>query len=170
MKYFPSFSRGLIAVIFLLIPIGGLAQTAMRERTVEQDRTSELRITSKEVSAVQTELKEQGYYKAKPNGILNQETRAALRRYQTEHELTVSGRIDRATLEKLGIEYPVTGKEKDRNHPKGVVAKTGSAVKDTASATGKAVGGATKSVVQHGKAGVEKTKEVTSDAVEKIKR
>src|SRR5207249_476375 len=113
MKYFPGFSRSLIAVIFLLIPIGGLAQTATRERTVEQDRTSELRITSKEVSAVQTELREQGYYKAKPNGILNQETRAALRRYQTEHELTASGRIDRATLEKLGIEYPVTGKEKD---------------------------------------------------------
>jgi peptidoglycan hydrolase-like protein with peptidoglycan-binding domain len=168
MKYFPGFSRSLI--IFLLIPVCCLAQTATRERTVERDRTAELKITSKEVSAVQAELSEQGYYKAKQNGILDQETRASLRRYQTEHELTASGRIDRPTLEKLGIEYPVTGKEKDRTRRQGVVPKVGSAVKDTASATGKAVGGTTKSVVEHGKAGVEKTVEVTSEAAKKIKR
>lgn len=168
MKYSLGFSRSLI--LFLLIPVCSLAQTATRERTVEPDRTAELKITSKEVSAVQAALSKQGYYKAKTNGILDQETRAALRRYQTEHDLTASGRIDRATLEKLEIEYPVTGKEKDRTRPKGVVPKVGSAVKDTASATGKAVGGATKTVVEHGKAGVEKTKEVTSGAVEKIKR
>jgi len=170
MKYFPGFSRLLTITIFLLIPVGGLAQTAGRARTVEPERTSEVRITAKEVSAVQMELREQGYYKAKPNGILDQETRTALRRYQTEHELTASGRIDRATLEKLGIEYPVTGKEKDRAQPKGVVSKAGSTVKDTASATGKAVGGTTKSVVQHGKAGVEKTVEVTAETAGKIKR
>lgn len=170
MKYFPGFSRSLIAAIFLLIPASSLAQTATRERTVEPDRTAELKITSKEVSAVQAALSEQGYYKAKTNGILDRETRTALRRYQTEHGLTANGRIDRATLEKLEIEYPVTGKEKDRTRPQGVVPKVGSAVKDTATATGKAVGGTTKSVVDHGKAGVEKTKDTASSAVDKIKK
>jgi len=170
MKFFPGFSRNLIVALFLLTPICALAQTATRERTVERNRTTELKITSREVAAVQAELSEQGYYKAKQNGILDQETRAALRRYQTEHELTANGRIDRETLEKLGIEYPVTGKEKDRNRPKGTVSKVGSTVKDKASATGKAVGGTTKSVVQHGKAGVEKTVEVTAETAGKIKR
>jgi peptidoglycan hydrolase-like protein with peptidoglycan-binding domain len=164
MKHFLSHSlwRGLSAAIFLLLPICASAQTAERERTME------LKITSKEVSAVQEELKDRGYYQAKPNGILDQETRAALRRYQAEHGLAESGRIDRATLDKLEIEYPVTGKKKER--PKGIVAKVGYGVKDTAVSTGKTVGGATKTVVRHGKNGVEKTVEVTSEAAKKIKQ
>jgi peptidoglycan hydrolase-like protein with peptidoglycan-binding domain len=39
----------------------------------------------------------------KADGVLGNETRAALRRYQTEHHLPVTGEPDKATLDKLGV-------------------------------------------------------------------
>ena len=152
------FSLGLIAVLSFFISICSLAQTAN-----ERERTAELKITSKEVSAVQTALREHGYYDAKINGILNQETRAALRRYQTEQGLTPSGRIDQATLDKLEIEYPVKDKKP------GPLRSTATAVKDHTVSTGKAVGGVAHTVGKKSKAGAEKTVEVTTNAVDKVK-
>jgi peptidoglycan hydrolase-like protein with peptidoglycan-binding domain len=160
-----TFSHGLLALALLIIPVCALAQTSL-----EPETSAQWRITSKEVAAVQIELRERDYYQAKINGILDQATREALRRYQTEHGLTASGRIDRATLDHLEIAYPATGKEKDRYRRQDRISHTGYAVKDNAVSTGKTVSGAAHTVVKYGKAGVEKTAEVATKVVGKIKR
>lgn len=54
------------------------------------------------IRAVQEELNKQGIA-LKVDGVLNDETRAAIRKYQTQHHLPVTGEPDRATLDKLGV-------------------------------------------------------------------
>lgn len=39
----------------------------------------------------------------KPSGVLDDETRAAIRQYQSQHHLPVTGEPDKATLDKLGV-------------------------------------------------------------------
>ena len=40
---------------------------------------------------------------AKTDGVLNDETRNALRTFQSQHHLPVTGEADKATLDKLGV-------------------------------------------------------------------
>ena len=54
------------------------------------------------VKALQEALNKQGIV-VKVDGVLNEETRAAIRRYQSQHHLPVTGDPDRATLDKLGV-------------------------------------------------------------------
>jgi hypothetical protein len=55
------------------------------------------------VSEVQSALSREGYYSGAVDGSLGPETRNALRRYQRARGLTVTGRIDRATMNALGL-------------------------------------------------------------------
>jgi len=55
------------------------------------------------VSAVQSELAKLGYYNGAIDGTLGDQTEAALARYQEERDLSVTGTIDSATLQSLGI-------------------------------------------------------------------
>jgi peptidoglycan hydrolase-like protein with peptidoglycan-binding domain len=121
-------------------------------------------ITKKEVSAVQAALLGRGYYTARPSGVLNAETRAALRSWQADNQLPVTGRIDRATLASLEVTYPATGKEADSVRRNGVVPKIGYAVKDGAVATKDTVTGTTRKVVNGVKTGAEYTKDRTVGA------
>ena len=54
------------------------------------------------VKALQEALNKQGIV-VKVDGVLNEETRAAIRRYQSQHHLPVTGDPDQATLDKLGV-------------------------------------------------------------------
>jgi len=54
------------------------------------------------VKALQEALKKQGMA-VTVNGVLDSETRAAIRRYQSQHHLPVTGEPDKATLDKLGV-------------------------------------------------------------------
>jgi len=54
------------------------------------------------IKALQEALAQQGIA-VKADGLLNEETRAAIRRYQSQHHLPVTGEADKATLDKLGI-------------------------------------------------------------------
>src|SRR5690606_14810755 len=54
------------------------------------------------IKSLQEALTKQGIA-VKVDGILTDETRAAIRRYQSEHHLAVSGEPDKATLDKLGV-------------------------------------------------------------------
>lgn len=54
------------------------------------------------ITALQEALTKQGIA-VKPTGVLNDETRAAIRRYQSQHHLPVTGEPDKATLDKLGV-------------------------------------------------------------------
>jgi hypothetical protein len=54
------------------------------------------------IRALQEALAKQGIA-VKVDGLLNDETRAAIRKYQAQHHLPVTGEPDKATLDKLGV-------------------------------------------------------------------
>jgi hypothetical protein len=56
------------------------------------------------VSAVQSQLAGQGYYRGVIDGVYGPKTRAALTRYQSNHGLQVTGSLTAATLQSLGLE------------------------------------------------------------------
>jgi putative peptidoglycan binding protein len=55
------------------------------------------------VSAVQSQLAKLGYYRGAIDGIVGDETEAALARYQEDHDLSVTGTLTAATLQSLGL-------------------------------------------------------------------
>lgn len=59
--------------------------------------------TAATIVRVQTLLHDRGFYTGPISGILDDDTRAALRSYQEEMKLDMSGAIDSATLNALGI-------------------------------------------------------------------
>lgn len=122
-------------------------------------------VTNKEVSAVQAALLSRGYLSARPSGTMNAETRAALRGWQGDNNLPVTGRIDRATLASLEVNYPATGKEADSARRNGMFSKAGYAVKDTAVAGKNAVTGATNKTINGVKTGYTVSKNKTVGAV-----
>lgn len=55
------------------------------------------------IRKAQQQLKGEGYYKGTVDGIDGPMTRAAIRKYQSDQNLTVSGRLDQQTRSKLGM-------------------------------------------------------------------
>jgi hypothetical protein len=55
------------------------------------------------VAAAQEQLARQGYYRGKIDGSLGPETRGAIMRYQGDHGLHVTGRLNMDTLHALGL-------------------------------------------------------------------
>mgnify|MGYP001558398814 CR=1 FL=1 len=54
------------------------------------------------IRALQEALNKQGIV-VKTDGVLGEETRAAIKQYQSQHHLPVTGEPDKATLDKLGV-------------------------------------------------------------------
>jgi Putative peptidoglycan binding domain len=59
------------------------------------------------VSAVQSDLAKQGYYRGVIDGIYGPQTRMAITRYQSNHRLQVTGSLTAATLQSLGLPQPM---------------------------------------------------------------
>ncbi len=59
------------------------------------------------VSAVQSDLAKQGYYRGVIDGIYGPQTRVAITRYQSNHGLQVTGSLTTATLQSLGLPQPM---------------------------------------------------------------
>lgn len=59
-------------------------------------------LTQSTIKALQEALNRQGIAVA-ADGVLNDQTRAAIRTFQSQHHLPVTGEPDRATLDKLGV-------------------------------------------------------------------
>ncbi len=57
----------------------------------------------KEVTSIQTALKQRGYYKGNVDGIFGTQTRTAVRNFQRDKGLTVDGIAGKKTLAALGI-------------------------------------------------------------------
>ena len=55
------------------------------------------------VDAVQSELAKLGYYNGAIDGTVGDQTQAALARYQEDNDLSVTGTLDAATLQSLGV-------------------------------------------------------------------
>ena len=150
--------RAILLVISLLLLsfTSVLAQTEQPPATT-QDSTAapRLEITRKEVAAVQAELQRRGYYRNTPNGVLDSETRSAIKEYQKENSLEDSGAIDMILLDSLELKYPATGKEVENARRKGLLPRIGNGAKDT-------VTGARDATVSAGKT-VKKTTEKAID-------
>ena|ERR1051326_1736394 len=73
--------------------------------TGEANRSAEIgsRPSSATVSAAQRSLQRKGFYKGNVDGSMGPETHAALREYQKNSNLTVTGKLDAATLNSLGV-------------------------------------------------------------------
>jgi peptidoglycan hydrolase-like protein with peptidoglycan-binding domain len=164
--------------IALLIPIFAIAQTPdSTTRPPEQTSASQTagppitdwRITEKEVKAVQAELTLRGYYKSKITGVLDRDTRAAVRAYQINSGLKDSGRIDVDTYRKLDLPYPATGKEVDRLRSDALSSKIGYEVKDATAGAGDAANGGAKKAGSGVRGSLEKTWDTGAGAVSKSK-
>jgi hypothetical protein len=59
--------------------------------------------TKGKVFEVQKKLVERGYNPGKPDGIWGGRTEAAIRKFQGDSGLPVSGKLDKATVERLGL-------------------------------------------------------------------
>jgi peptidoglycan hydrolase-like protein with peptidoglycan-binding domain len=55
------------------------------------------------VATAQERLAREGYYRGEIDGILGHETRRAVMRYQSDHGLRVTGRLNMDTLRALGL-------------------------------------------------------------------
>ncbi len=71
---------------------------------VKSSRGPVFRPTKEQIKEVQTMLKEKGSYSGEATGSYNDETRKAIRSFQKDNGLRQTGTLNRATLEKFGIE------------------------------------------------------------------
>jgi hypothetical protein len=55
------------------------------------------------VSSVQSQLAKLGYYRGAIDGVLGDQTEAAIARYQEDNDLSVTGVVTAATLQTLGL-------------------------------------------------------------------
>jgi len=92
-------------------------------------------VSSKTVKAVQTELKQKGYYDGDVDGVLGAHTRAALRRYQKEQGISGDGRLTHDTAIHLGV-----SKKGDDPTPGEHFEDAGSEIKEHYGKGGKALG------------------------------
>ncbi len=61
------------------------------------------------IQEIQTALGREGYYKGDPSGKWDSDTQEAMRRFQEEHDLTGSGKLDAQSLQKLGLGSDIAG-------------------------------------------------------------
>lgn len=83
-----------------VVMAGGVPSFAAEVRTVATSEAAALPAAT--VRALQEALNGQGIA-VTVDGVLGDETRAAIRQYQSQHHLPVTGDPDRATLDKLGV-------------------------------------------------------------------
>lgn len=62
-------------------------------------------LANAQVIALQQDLKTKGFYKGRLDGIMNASTKDAIRDYQQANGLPVTGRMDSAALEQMGIKW-----------------------------------------------------------------
>jgi len=66
--------------------------------------------SSDRITEIQSALANDGVYQGSPNGKWDQATTDAMQRFQTAHGLSPTGKIDAASLQKLGLGSEIAGK------------------------------------------------------------
>jgi peptidoglycan hydrolase-like protein with peptidoglycan-binding domain len=61
------------------------------------------------IQEIQSALSREGYYKGDPSGKWDSDTQEAMRRFQEEHDLTGTGKLDAQSLQKLGLGSDIAG-------------------------------------------------------------
>jgi len=83
---------------------------AVKSTSDEKPKRQIFRANKDQISQVQKMLKEKGMYAGDPTGKLDDTTRASIKTYQKGNGLRETGTLNRATLEKMGVE--LTDKQK----------------------------------------------------------
>jgi len=78
------------------------------KRRVHRDIGQKVPSTDR-IQEIQTALTREGYYKGDPSGKWDSDTQDAMRRFQEEHNLTGSGKLDAQSLQKLGLGSDIAG-------------------------------------------------------------
>jgi hypothetical protein len=92
----------LAAVLLAMAAPMSLYNPAARAQESAPSTTMASPLPPATVRALQEALNKQGIT-AKIDGVFGEETRAAIRQYQSQHHLPVTGEPDKATLDKLGV-------------------------------------------------------------------
>src|SRR5665647_2910014 len=87
--------------VTMLLAGASLSHVAFAQTAPPVEATSVM-LTEPVIKALQEALNKQGTA-VKVDGVLNDDTRAAVKKYQTQHHLSVTGEPDKATLDKLGV-------------------------------------------------------------------
>ncbi len=95
-RYYPPFG------FYFPAPIVGFTFAPDSPRVYQATPYSETAESSLEAT-VQRALRKRGYYSGPLDGDLGPRSRAAIREYQAEHGLEVSGRVDDPLLQSLGL-------------------------------------------------------------------
>lgn len=86
--------------------------------TTTAKRPPVFRASKEQIMAAQKILKDGGMYSGEQTGKLDDATRAGLKKYQEAKALKVTGTLNQATLEKMGIELTDKQKENAAANPK----------------------------------------------------
>ena len=79
-------------------------------KSANTNRKPIFRANADQIKQAQTILKQRGFYNGEQTNKLNADTRAGLKKYQQAEGLKVTGTLNKATLEKMGI--ALTDKQK----------------------------------------------------------
>lgn len=99
--FFRHVTIGAAVLVIGLAVAGGLAPAPASAQTAAPAGAT-APLSAATVKALQEALNKQGIA-VKTDGVLNEETRAAIKKYQSQHHLPVTGEPDKATLDKLGV-------------------------------------------------------------------
>lgn len=108
-------AAGLLAALPLLTALPATAQT-QHDHSKPAATASTAAVPASTIRALQQALNGQGIA-VKVDGILGEGTRAALRAYQTQHHLPVTGEPDAATLEKLDVKAGASAAAPEAKRP-----------------------------------------------------
>ena len=96
---FPTSAALAVAIALAVSP--SLVATSYAQGTSTPAAASST-LSEATVKALQEALNKQGIA-VRADGVMNDETRNAIRKYQSQHHLPVTGDADKATLDKLGV-------------------------------------------------------------------
>jgi len=106
----------------------------VKTTTSDAPKTATRFVPNKEqIKQGQALLKEKKLYDGEASGTYNDETRAAIRVYQKENGLTLSGNFNRATLEKMNI--ALTDKQKGSGSSSGTTSTSSATTTKTTAST-----------------------------------
>src|SRR5262245_65326339 len=88
------------AALMLAVILGASFSSGTIAQTTSSPTTTASTLSPSVIKALQEALSKQGFT-VETTGVFDDTTRNALRRFQTQHHLTVTGEADRATLTKL---------------------------------------------------------------------
>lgn len=102
MKFYLKTSA-LAAMMLAATPLSTLTTTVSAvAQTAPTTAPASAALSEATIKSLQEALNKQGIA-VKADGVLTEETRAAIRKYQSQHHLPVTGEPDKATLDKLGV-------------------------------------------------------------------